>query len=131
MNDALRTLLQLSTLTTIVDVGANPIDGDPPYKQMLQAGLCRVIGFEPQPDALNELNRIKGPLETYLPYALGDGESRTLRICSAPGMTSLLAPDPIQLSLFKGFTEWGRVVQELPVPTHRLDDLTEIDQLDF
>ena len=47
--------------TTVLDIGANPIDGDPPYKAMLASGLCSVIGFEPQPEALAELNRRKSP----------------------------------------------------------------------
>ncbi len=37
-------LLNAERLTEVVDIGANPIDGDPPYKPMLQAGLCRVTG---------------------------------------------------------------------------------------
>jgi hypothetical protein len=52
---ALRELLSPSRLTHVVDVGANPIDGQPPYKPMLTQGLCRVTGFEPQRDALLEL----------------------------------------------------------------------------
>ena len=47
-SDFLRDLLRPEKLTTIVDIGANPIDGDPPYKQMLERELCQVIGFEPQ-----------------------------------------------------------------------------------
>jgi hypothetical protein len=49
--DPLSELLRTHRPTAIVDIGANPIDGDPPYKPMLQKGLCRVTGFEPQPDA--------------------------------------------------------------------------------
>ena len=48
-------------LTAIVDVGANPIEGDPPYVEMLHAGLCTLTGFEPQPEALAALEREKGP----------------------------------------------------------------------
>jgi hypothetical protein len=84
----------MDRLTEVVDVGAYPIDGDPPYKSMLAAGLCRVTGFEPQEDALARLNAKKGPTDRYLPYAIGDGERHRLRICRAPGMTSLLEPDP-------------------------------------
>lgn len=36
--------------TTIVDVGANPIN-EAPYSGLLQAGGCHVIGFEPQAEA--------------------------------------------------------------------------------
>ena len=46
-SDALFDLLPPDHLTAVVDIGANPIDGDPPYKGMLAAGLCTVIGFEP------------------------------------------------------------------------------------
>ena len=34
-----------------------PIDGDPPYKAMLAAGLCEVTGFEPQAEALARLEK--------------------------------------------------------------------------
>lgn len=37
-------LLRPSRMTEVVDIGANPIDGDPPYKSMLKEGLCRVTG---------------------------------------------------------------------------------------
>jgi hypothetical protein len=47
-------------LTRVVDIGANPVDGAPPYKPLLDAQLCRLTGFEPQPVALAELNRKKG-----------------------------------------------------------------------
>ena len=71
-SDVLQDLLSPEKLTTIVDIGANPIDGDPPYIQMLKRGLCQVVGFEPQQNALQELLQNKGPLETYLPYGIGD-----------------------------------------------------------
>jgi FkbM family methyltransferase len=114
-----------------VDVGANPIDGDPPYARMLAGELCTVVGFEPQEEALAELRRRAGPHETYLPYAVGDGETHTLRLAGAPGMTSILEPDPQRLALFNGFTEWGRVVGEQRVETRRLDDIEEIEAMDL
>ncbi|MFJ3231204.1 FkbM family methyltransferase [Streptomyces sp. NPDC086787] len=128
---ALRDLLQPVRPTHVVDVGANPIDGDPPYKGMLEAGLCRVTGFEPQPEALAELQRRKGPNETYLPHALGDGDTHTLRVAVASGMTSLFRPDPNRLALFNGFGEWGRVLEEIPVPTRRLDEVEEVGAFDL
>jgi FkbM family methyltransferase len=121
----------MDRLTEVVDVGAYPIDGDPPYKSMLAAGLCRVTGFEPQEDALARLNAKKGPNERYLPYAIGDGERHRLRICRAPGMTSLLEPDPTMLALFDVLRPLGAVVREVDVETRHLDDLDEICGLDF
>jgi hypothetical protein len=46
-------------------------------------------------------------------------------------MTSLLLPDPHALSHFAKFAEWGSVLSEHPVQTHRLDDIAEIGELDF
>jgi hypothetical protein len=102
--------------TAVVDVGANPIDGDPPYKTMLAAGLCEVTGFEPQDAALKRLEQKKGPRERYLPYALGDGTQRTLHVCELEGMTSLLVPDPDHLALFNLFPAWGTVKKRIPSP---------------
>jgi hypothetical protein len=61
MSAALRNLLVPQRLTDVVDIGANPIDGEPPYTSMLAEGLCHVTGFEPQQEALLELQRMKGP----------------------------------------------------------------------
>lgn len=63
MSSVLHDLLQPQRLTEVVDIGANPIDGDPPCKPMLDAGLCRVTGFEPQAEPLAELRRRQGPNE--------------------------------------------------------------------
>lgn len=129
--DLLTEILAPRRLTAVVDVGANPIDGDPPYKRMLTAGLCEVVGFEPQADALARLDAAKGPRERYLPYALGDGTERTLHVCGLEGMTSLLVPKPEHLALFNLFPIWGDVKARIPVSTKRLDDVAEIAHLDF
>lgn len=124
-------LVKPARQTHVIDVGANLIEGDPPYRDMLRAGLCRVTGFEPQPDALEALHRHKGPLETYLPDAIGDGAAHTLYVAAASGMTSLYRPDPTRLCLFNGFTEWGRVREEIPIDTRRLDDIEEVTAFDL
>ncbi len=39
-------LLRPKRIAEIVDIGANPRDGDPPYKPMLRAGeICRVTCY--------------------------------------------------------------------------------------
>ena len=131
MNDALTDLLRPARPTAIVDVGANPIDGRPPYRAMLARGICTLVGFEPQPAALARLNAAKGPNETYLPDVVGDGTSAVLRICASEGMTSLLEPDPAHLALFNMFPIWGAVKDTVPVPTTRLDDIGAITAMDF
>jgi len=131
MSRILSDLLSPERITEVVDVGANPIDGDPPYKPMLAAGLCRVTGFEPQQAALRELERKKGPNERYLPYAVGDGAAHTLNMCRAPGMTSLLQPDPKTLDLFGALKPLAEVIERIPVQTRTLDEIAEVERLDF
>jgi hypothetical protein len=82
-SDPLIELLSPERLTAVVDIGANPIDTDPPYKRMLVNRLCTLVGFEPQAEGLAKLNAMKSDLETYLPYAVGDGGSGILKICHA------------------------------------------------
>lgn len=130
-DDDLFRLLAPQRLTAVVDVGANPIDGVPPYKPLLAKRLCRLTGFEPQPQALAALNAAKSEYETYLPTVVGDGQDGTLHICKAPGMTSLFKPDPRVLAQFDGFANWGEVIGEERVATRRLDDIAEIEAIDF
>ena len=111
----LRDLVRCSRPTSVLDIGANRVDGDPPYQRMLDDGLCTVTGFEPQQRALAELVLRKGPMERYLPYVVGDGHTHRLKITKAEGMTSLLTPDANQLRLFTGFSDWGSVVEEVDV----------------
>jgi len=98
---------------------------------MLAAGLCRVTGFEPQEEALAELQKRKGPNERYLPHAVGDGNAHTLHVCVAPGMTSLFEPDPATLALFDALKPLGQVVRRIPVQTRRLDDIDAVAAMDF
>jgi len=98
---------------------------------MLRLGLCTVIGFEPQTEALAALQNRKTPFETYLPDVIGDGEEHFLHVTAASGMTSLLEPDVARLALFNGFSDWGRVVDRIRLMTRRLDDIEAIGAIDM
>ena len=98
MATALTSLLHTRCLTEVVDIGANPIDGDPPYLSFLAAEICRGTGFEPQEQPLAELQQKKGQNERYLPDAIGDGNSHILNLCRISGMTSLFDPNPARLT---------------------------------
>lgn len=124
-------LLNISQPIDIVDIGANPIDGEAPYKSLLDAGLAHVYGFEPSPQALARLNAAKGPNETYVPHAVYDGNEQELKVCSAQGMTSLLEPNIELLDYFHGFPEWGKVQERTPIQTVRLDDVEGIKNIDY
>jgi FkbM family methyltransferase len=124
-------LLGPERLTTVVDIGANPSDGDAPYKTLLEKRLCRVIGFEPVPEALAALNSRKSDLELYLPHVVGDGTPGRLRVCRLRTMTSLFEPDFNAAMHFPLFADWMTVEQEKTVETRRLDDVAEIDAVDY
>lgn len=127
----LHEVLAPQRLTAVVDVGANPVDGEPPYRALLDRGLCTVVGFEPQADACRRLEELRGPLERYVEAAVGDGEEHILHVTAAGGMTSLLRPDPARLRLFNAFPGFGEVVRTQPVRTTRLDDVEEVQDVDF
>jgi FkbM family methyltransferase len=125
-------LLRPQRLTAVVDIGASPLDGgDPPYKPLLDRQLCSLVGFEPQADALAALEARKSPLETYLPYAVGDGSKGELNVCRATGMTSLLVPNERVLQCFPGFQAFGEVLSTLKVDTRTLDSTAEIAEIDL
>jgi hypothetical protein len=46
-------------------------------------------------------------------------------------MASLLRPDPATLALFHGFPDWGKVVETQPIVTRRLDEIEEVDRIDY
>jgi FkbM family methyltransferase len=129
--DSLCQILGRDLVVQIVDIGANPIDGDAPYARLLAAGRARLVGFEPNPQALAELDRRRGPHERYFPHAVADGKPHTLHVCQAPGMTSLLEPNAELLAHFHGFPAWGTVTRTLPIETVRLDDVAEVEDLDY
>jgi FkbM family methyltransferase len=119
-------------LIDIVDVGASPIDGPPAYQRLLDVGAVgRLTGFEPNLVEWQKLQAQGAPGRQYLPYAIGDGKPGVLRVCQAPGMTSLFEPDMTVLEHFHGFPGWSTVVKRVPIETRRLDDVCEIGAMDY
>jgi FkbM family methyltransferase len=124
-------LVKAAAMTSVVDVGANPIHETPPYQAMLELGICTLAGFEPQAEALAKLNAKKGPRETYLPYAIGDGQPGKLTLCHADGMSSLLEPNPEVCDCLHIYPIYMRVVGKADLQTHRLDDIDELPKIDY
>lgn len=117
-------------LIHVLDVGANPIEGDAPYKALLEQGLCRVTGFEPQPLALAQLLERKGPHETYLADAVGAGGEAVLHLTRASGFTSLFRADDRVAGLL-GWTRQMRRTGTIAVTTRRLDEMAAVGPVDF
>lgn len=119
----------LARKTRIVDVGANPLD-DPPYGPLLRVGGCTVIGFEPQKDAYAKLIESKGPDETYLPFAVGDGSTKTLHINRSSGMTSVFQPNQAALQAIS-LARWGKLVGSEEMQTVAIDADDRIGSFDL
>lgn len=112
----------------IVDAGAAAYETDP-YARLSQQGLCEVIGFEPNAENCERRNADARPGHRYLPYALGDGRQRRFYECQNPLTSSLYRPNAAMLEKFSCITL--PVVAEHDIQTHRLDDLTEIQDIDY
>jgi len=120
------------SLINIVDVGANPLSGAKgPYQMLVDRSLASLVGFEPDPAAFDRLQAIKGPGERYLPVAVGDGKRHQFRICAMSGMNSLLPPNFDLLNLVHLHGLWAQVRSLVDVDTKRLDDLAEIEAMDY
>ena len=117
--------------TAVVDVGAAYIDTLPPYHALQEAGLCTVIGFEPQ----TELWPPQTPNNVTFPDVIGDGKRVTLNIWNAPGMTGVFEPNKVFLQATDptsaGGTSWGEILKKIEMPTRRLDDIEQIEVIDF
>jgi FkbM family methyltransferase len=110
----------------VIDIGASPIDGDPPYQALRAANKMDLVAFEPDDTQFAALQALNLPRTTAVKAAIGDGTEGILRVCKSPGMTSLLEPDQDVLAHFHGFAEWGTVLSRQPMMTRRLDDIAEV-----
>jgi FkbM family methyltransferase len=118
---------------TIVDIGAQALDyEDHVYQPLLDAGIaCRVIGFDPLADRLQErADREKNCDLTLLPYAVGDGESHTLYINNIDATSSLY---PLNEDVVRRFQDLSSLhtVRTEEIATRRLDDVLTSDAVDF
>lgn len=125
---ALAALLRPERRTRVVEVGANPIN-DNPYGALLDDGLVEVWGFEPNPTAFARLT--PGPNETYLPYAVGDGATRTLNLTRSVSMSSLLEPETATHVFLQRLSRPMTVEGRPEMETKRLDDMNEIPGIDL
>jgi FkbM family methyltransferase len=127
---ALFDLLKPTRLTAVVDVGASEV-GATSYQPLLDLEIATLVGFEPQEAFFAQLAGRNRPAETYFPFALGDGKTHTLRVCAHTPMSSFLKPDARQLHQFLPMSQWGQVSAEQQMVTRRLDDIEEIQAVDF
>ncbi|QBY00410.1 FkbM family methyltransferase [Rhodophyticola sp. CCM32] len=127
----LRAALAPSRPMRVCDVGANPLS-DPPYKPLLDDGLCHVFGFEPNPEAFEELQKAKSAQETYFKEAVGLPGDRTLYLHPWSGFSSLYPMDRVALKSI-GKEKWIRPAKtrEVPLNPVTLDMLADLPAIDL
>jgi len=128
MDLAAKTFLKYGTVQ-VVDIGANPLGGNPPYQPMIDRGLCHVIGFEPQKKPYEELIALNHPNATYINSAIGDGKTHALYCYKGSGLSSFfpLRQESIDTLQFGGH----ELVAMEEVETVKLDKVSEITSIDY
>ena len=123
---------QQPCLVNVVDIGAGQYDQTlAPYDSLLQAGHARVVGFEPNLDRCASLNQKYGAPHLFLPHFVGDGKPATFYETNWPPTGSLFRPNRPMLEAFQNLHELTTLKAEHPVATKRLDDLSELGDVDF
>ncbi|MDP6279615.1 MAG: FkbM family methyltransferase [Nitrospinota bacterium] len=121
-------------LISVVDIGAMA-EGGNRFDKLLDLGITKVVGFEPQPDELAKLKAKDDARHTYLNYFVGRGGPATFHTCRYRGCSSLYRPDPRIIDPFIGVgTVPGsnfEVLSSRGVKTKQLDDIREIEACDY
>jgi FkbM family methyltransferase len=127
-------LSQPLPILEIMDIGAM-IEGKDRYDILVDQGLARVTGFEPNLDNLEKLKARKGPYR-YLPFFLGNGKKAKFHLTRYPGCSSLLEPNEDIIDLFTSIgtkPDIGNfsVIEITEVQTVRLDDINNAALPDY
>ena len=117
------------TPLVICDIGASPVDPTPFIDELFKNVNCFLYGFEPNLQEFKRLNSTDN--KKYFNDAIGNGQSETLNICVAPGMTSILEPDFEYLELFHGFSDWAKIKNRVKIQTKKLDEINFDKKIDF
>jgi FkbM family methyltransferase len=121
-------------IVQVVDVGASSLGGGTePYATLADFCRVRVTGFEPDPQALAELQRAHQGVQErrYLPHFVGDGADAVFHETNWSLTGSLLAPNRPVLDRYP---DLGSLTQERArhlVRTVRLDDVIPAGGMDL
>ncbi len=124
--------LALTDPVVVVDVGANPLEL-PAYTRLLGLGRCRVVGFEPQPEAFARLQGRDPAREVYFPHALGRPGPAELHVFRSSGFASTFEIDEASIDLIgdEGWREGTRLRETIPLVLTALDDVPDLPALDL
>ncbi len=117
-------------LINILDIGA-ALTERPPYQSLVDAGRARIIGFEPDARECERLSREYGNPHRFFPYFIGDGQPATFHETNWVLTGSLFEPNTPLLEKFQNLAELMTPVATHPVSTVRVDDISEIEDVDY
>lgn len=115
----------------VLDVGASFIGEAPSYQPLLQSGAARLIGFEPDAQACENLRKRYGPPSQFFPYFIGDGRPGTYYQTNWAPTGSVFKPNARLNAAFQKLHEQTTLVAEHPIQTKRLDDIADLGDVDF
>lgn len=117
-------------LINILDIGA-ALNENPPYQSLIDAGRARIIGFEPNTQECEKLNHEYGAPHRFFPYFVSDGQPATFHETNWVLTGSLFEPNMPLLDKFWNLGEVMTKVASHSVSTTRIDDISEIGDVDF
>lgn len=115
----------------ILDIGAALGEESPSYQPLVDAGRARIIGFEPNAEACTRLNQAYGEPHCFFPYFVGDGKVATFYETNWNQTGSLYEPNTPLVEKFQNLSELMSLVARHDINTTKIDDITEIDDVDF
>lgn len=116
----------------IVDIGAALLgDQAPEYQLLIDAGVARLVAFEPDPQALQLLRQRYPSPHACLSLIIGDGNPAVFHRTHWSPTSSLLEPNTELAAKFYNLGILMEVAERLHVDTIRLDDVPEIGDVDF
>ena len=116
----------------ILDIGAIGLAGwETCYEGLMRAGRARLTGFEPDPTGLAELSRRYGAPHRFFPSFIGDGRPAKFYQTNISFTSSLFPPNRPVIKLIEGLDEITSLVEVHDVETVRIDDIAEIEDVDF
>lgn len=124
-------LLNLNSKIKITDIGASLLDGKPFYEKLLDTDFFEVTAFEPQKIEYEKLLKKKKKNIKYLNYAIGDGSKKFFNICEYPGWSSIFTPSAETLESFPMYKKNATIKNTIQIETKRLDDIKEIEEIDY
>ncbi|MEA5417046.1 FkbM family methyltransferase [Synechococcus sp. BA-132 BA5] len=130
MNWSLVDILQEGERLEVLDVGA-ALNETPSYQGLIDAGRARITGFEPDQLECDRLTRTYGEPHRFFPCFVGDGKPSTFYETNWALTGSLYAPNTPLLEKFQNLSELTLPVATHSVVSRRLDDIVEIDRVDF